>query len=200
MKTLEEGDLFEQGYRRWIIDHLPAYEATWRRFVGNDGASHPKPEITIPPDLVSEWRRFYQSHYSMAVFAFLLNQHTDAALKYLKESDEQGETKTPEALVKNVEIFSQYVGLVGQICDMVKQIGGALKNQEIVDWVSDFEAQRNNSIHSACIPMSDEGNGIRIPTIALKRGADGEWSEGQRWNFIARDKLQLPGQMVSQYP
>ncbi len=190
MKTLEDGDLFERGYRPWIIENLPFYEVTWRRFVGNDGAGHPKPEIKIPNELAGDWRKFYQSHYSMAVFAFLLDRQTKVGLDYLAENGEKGLINTPAALARNVELFSQFVGMVGQICDMVRQIGEALKNQTMVDLVVDFAAERNNSIHSASIPMSYDGVGIRMPSIAVKRGEEGKWFEDQRWDFIARDKLQ----------
>lgn len=190
MNTLENGDLFERGYRPWIMENLPAYEATWRRFIGNDGEGHPKPEVIIPSALIDDWRKFYQAHYSMAVFAYLLECRTNAAILHLKEIGDDSAAKTPANLTKNVEIFSQFVGLVGQVCDMVKHLGEALKNQAMVDMVVDFAKERNNSIHSACIPMGHDGLGVRIPSIAFHRGETGKWFEEQRWDFIARDKLQ----------
>lgn len=185
-----DGDLFEQGYQRWINDNLPDYERIWATYVGNDGKSRPQPAVKIAEEAKDDWRKFYQAHYSMAVYAFLLDRHTSRAIVQLKTDEEHGRHGTPAAMTRNLENFTQFVALLGQVCDMTGQIASAVNDNAIAAAVTDLAAKRSNAIHAGCIPMSHDYLGVKIPAIALIRGAEGEWWEHARWDFVDRGKQQ----------
>jgi hypothetical protein len=184
------GDLFEQGYEAWINANLPDYERNWATFIGNNGKSQPDPLVEIAAEAKDDWRKFYQSHYSMAVYAFLLDELTNRAIDQLHADEMAGASNTPAALTQNLGNFTQFVALVGQVCDMVEQVAEAVDNGAIAAEVNEFAKTRSNAIHSACIPMSHDYVGVKIPAIATRRGVVGEWSEDARWDFVDPNKLQ----------
>lgn len=184
------GDLFEQGYAAWINANLPDYERIWATFVGNNGKSQPAPQVEIPGEARDDWRKFYQSHYSMAVYAFLLDDLTNRAIDQLHMDEATGTSNTPAALARNLGTFTQFVALLGQVCDMVEQISEALGDREIAAQVTHFAKERSNAIHAACIPMAHDYAGVIIPAIATRRGSIGEWREDERWDFVDHTKRQ----------
>lgn len=139
---------------------------------------------------MDDWRKFYQSHYSMAVYAFLLDDLANRAIDQLHADEATGASNTPAAMTRNLGNLTQFVALLGQVCDMVEQISEALNDREIADHVTRFASERSNAIHGACIPMAHDHSGVRIPTIANHRGAVGEWWEDMRWDFVDRKKQQ----------
>lgn len=186
-QRLEDGDLFERAQAEWIRKHLGKYEDTWSKYIGNDGTSH---AFGIP-DLTGEQKTAYslfcQSHYSLALFTYLLDQHTDQAIQEMRKSVDEGTHRSVDAYFRDTQNFTLFIAFLGQVCDMVETIAAALNRNEIAKLVVSFAKERNNAIHAARIPVAWDYAGVKIAKIAGLDPKDGKWKEGVPWESLKPD-------------
>lgn len=182
--TLEKnGDGFERGEASWIRRRLPRYESVWQKFIGNDGSNTPLPLDGLTDEQSEARRLFYQSHYSLAVYSYLFDQHTTEALASLQASVQSRSHRNVVTHLRDMKDLTTYVALLGQACDMVETIAKALKDQEIADKIQPIFSQRNNSIHAARIPVRYDPYGVLIPPIS-RRDNDGGWEKFRLWGAV----------------
>lgn len=184
--TLEtNGDGFERAEVSWIRSRLPSYELVWQKFIGNDGSNTPLPLDGLTDEQAEARRLFYQSHYSLAVYSYLFDQHANDALASLRASIEEGTHRHVATHLRDMKHLTTYVALLGQACDMVETIAKALKDPQIADKIQPIFSQRNNSIHAARIPVRYDPYGVLIPPIS-RREKDGGWEKFKTWSAVER--------------
>jgi len=190
-QKLETGDLFERDQRGWIRSNLSEYENIWSTFIGHDGRGAAFPITSDNQSLQERHSRFCQHHYSMALFAYLLDRHTKESVRLMQQDADSSAGLTAERYLRDTQNLTTFVALLGQVCDMVESMAAksALHENSIAKTIQDFMKQRNNAIHGARIPMAWDYVGVSIARIAQQGNASGWhkealWSDMERKDFV----------------
>lgn len=182
---LESGDLFERTKAEWIRAKMPLYETVWAEFIGHDGRGHPLPFPGLTPAQARSRRRFYQAHYSLALYAYLLDTTCDEI------SHAENSPYDFSGYIADVESFVKFITYVGHIYDMIEDITAALSHpDEVTSRFRPFNSVRSHAIHAARIPLQYDGVGMKIPPISGLNKADGEWHDDTTWDEVDPAKFQ----------
>lgn len=189
-QRLEDGDPFERQHAEWIRKRFPYYEQTWSKYIGNDGSSQPLEIRGMDKAKEDNHAIFRQCHYSLALYTYLFEQHAIRSLARLRGSIDARQHQTLDAYLSYTEDFTLYIALLGQVCDMVQQIGPPLNRRQIGDQAASFMEQRNNAIHTARIPMGWDYRGVKIAKIAGTGSDGGVWAKFVAWDAMGVDDYQ----------
>lgn len=146
---LNNGDPFEQTHAGWFSEKLPGYEATWQATIGNDGNNGPLPLPNPTPDLLRARKQFYQSHYSFALSAYLLDQ------VMIVINATEGDHAGVPAYLRDMQNFFLFITYVGHIRDMMEDISSkrALNDAAILEPFDLFYGLRSHVLHAARVPL-----------------------------------------------
>jgi hypothetical protein len=173
----EDGDAFEKREASWLRQHLPGYEKAWQCAIGNDGNDNPLLIPGLSDETQKRRRIFYQAHYSLGLTAFLLDRVTQKIQK------SAGDHYGVEAYLRDIEDFTLFIAYVGQIVDMVRDIGAerTLAHQAIYAPFDRFYGLRSHALHAARIPLQLDKEGLKIPAISYREKQSGEWNDDALW-------------------
>ena len=176
--TLEQGDAFEAEHRVWIRENLPHYETVWSEFIGHDGCGRPQPMLGLTAKQDSDRKKFYQSHYSLALSCFQI----DATCK-----DVDLLIGTPDCVTKylrEISLLNSFVSHVGHVYDMIKDMAEALHHDPIRAPFHRFFGFRSHALHAARIPLQRDQFGLKLPRISWSEKQKGEWNDDTPWEKV----------------
>lgn len=182
-QCFEAGDVFEQANAQWLRDTLGMYyEETWARFIGHNGRGSPLGLGPLAAEDQRDYQMFCQCHYSLGVFARLLFETKEQALKQIRAPRDKAHPRS-EVYLEETRAITLYLALLGQVCDMIEAIGGAIRNNDLAEKMRDFASERNRAIHAARIPMQEDYAGPKIAIIA-KTVAEQGYNEDRVWQSV----------------
>jgi len=174
---LEQGDAFEAGKADWIRARLPHYEPVWAAFIGHNGNGGPLPMAGLTPEQDLARKRFYQAHYSFALYA----EEFDSLLQHVGRN--AGAVATFDAFNHEQRLLQHAVTLVGQVRDMFKIIDDSLKmGGSLVNPMQALYDLRSHVMHGPRMPARLEDGFLKIPRIATRNPAIGEWDDKSVWD------------------
>lgn len=135
-------------------------------------------------------KMFCQAHYSMALFANRLFDVADRGAAAVRKAKADGTSDSCDVYLQTTENITLFLALLGQVCDMVEEIARSLNDNEIATKVNGFMRERNNAIHAARVPMSEDYVGVKIAVIEHNMETAGGYKNRLPWDAVDVTKFQ----------
>jgi hypothetical protein len=185
----EHGDWLEKQAADFITYNIPAYEQTWKLFIGHQGNGIiANLEGNIPPEDEKMRRDFAQHHYTILESLFLMQRASeDEEIRPVKSFEDY------RATVNNIMLFQAYAGRLRDNfhkCFSVLFGSGSTKPDESVAKLSTFYNSRHVFIHGRKVPFNrDELGLISMPKIKTSDldhkgyGSEMLWEQAENLEF-----------------